>query len=57
MIIKCDCISQYQDAKYGKGYRVYNPQGGKNEGKARCTVCGESRFIDLKKVKDSGEEK
>jgi len=46
--IRCFCISEYQDKKYGKGIRVHNKKGsGKDSGKTtkvhieyRCTVCG-----------------
>ena len=32
-IIGCDCVSDYQDKKYGKGNRVHNEcSGGKNPG-------------------------
>jgi hypothetical protein len=34
------CTSPFQDARYGPGMRLHNPQGGKNEGHYRCTVCG-----------------
>lgn len=40
MVLKCTCKSEFQDAKYGAGMRVHNPQ--KKEG-YRCTVCGSPR--------------
>jgi len=48
MINKCTCYSPYQDQRYGKGNRVFNPTTGssKEGGKksvARCSVC--SRLI------------
>jgi len=36
MIKECTCKNDYQDAMYGKGYRVFNPAAANN----RCTVCG-----------------
>jgi hypothetical protein len=35
-IIKCTCVHEYQDQKYGKFNRVMNSC----EGAYRCTVCG-----------------
>jgi len=35
-IIKCNCDSEYQDKKYGKGMRVGNKT---MKNVARCTVC------------------
>lgn len=33
--------AEYQDAKYGTGYRLYNKMKSKGgEDKYRCTVCG-----------------
>ena len=49
MLKKCKCedyrtdAAKYQNEKYGKGVRVHNPQGGKNRGKCRCTVCGDEK--------------
>lgn len=40
MIKKCyvmDCVSEYQDKRYGKKKRIYNE---KVDNKLRCTVCG-----------------
>ena len=39
------CVSPFQDQRYGPGQRVHNPQGGKNEGAFRCTVCGMGKGI------------
>lgn len=44
MIHSCNCYSLYQDRKYGKDMRVFNPigrggRGDKRKGVARCTVC------------------
>lgn len=36
-IIKCSCKSDYQDKRYGKGFRLCNLK--KKEGECRCTVC------------------
>jgi len=37
MILKCDCVSDFQDRHYGKGMRVHNVLKKANE--FRCTVC------------------
>ncbi len=34
-ILKCVCVSEYQDKLYGKNQRVHSPS---NKGH-RCTVC------------------
>ncbi len=39
MILRCTCIHDYQDEKYGKGNRVHNLSGN-DSSKAYCTVCG-----------------
>lgn len=39
----CDngnCVSEYQDKKYGNKKRVHNNSGGINKKVAKCTVCG-----------------
>ena len=39
-IMKCSCVSAFQDALYCKGMRYWNPCG-KDQGSGfRCTVCG-----------------
>ena len=49
MITKCKCAdyrtaaAEFQNKKYGAGMRAHNPQGGKNCGKFRCTVCGDEK--------------
>jgi len=35
---KCTCDSTFQDKRYGKGYRLHNPD--KDGGQGMCTVCG-----------------
>jgi len=37
----CNCVSEFQDERYGRGIRVFNERiaGNKNIG-WRCTVCG-----------------
>jgi len=37
-ILPCTCKHAWQDARYGKGKRVFNSRGDK-EGSYRCTVC------------------
>lgn len=47
MAIKhCTCKHPYQDEKYGKHKRVYNPM--KNEGMYRCTVCSNETTAKFK---------
>ena len=41
MIIRCGCVSEFQDRTYGKGNRVGTVVMGKSgDQKGRCTVCG-----------------
>jgi hypothetical protein len=40
-VIKCDCVSEYQDARYGRGKRIAN--GCKDDKAWRCTCCGKER--------------
>jgi len=35
-ILKCNCVSEFQDKTYGVGNRVFN----ESEKGATCTVCG-----------------
>lgn len=40
-IFACNCVSEFQDQVYGKGYRLFNPKGkGSKVDGYRCTVCG-----------------
>ncbi len=39
VIRHCDCVSEFQDKRYGAGKRVHN-QGNKE---CRCTVCGKKQ--------------
>ena len=54
MIKKCTCAHEYQDRKYGKGNRVWNPtlKG------IRCTVCA-TLFTDerYKEITSKRKEK
>ncbi len=44
---KCNCKSEYQDKKYGKGKRIFNLTQILPEGTHwRCTVCGEVRVVE-----------
>ena len=36
-LIKCGCVSEWQDMAYGRGVRVAN----KTDKAFRCTVCGD----------------
>jgi len=38
IIVKCTCVSEYQDKQHGYKMRVANTM--KENNKARCTVCG-----------------
>lgn len=40
-----NCKSEFQDARYGKGYRVFNRMNpsGKKTVNYRCTVCGKEQ--------------
>ena len=39
-LIRCNCVSEFQDKTYGKGIRVANRnQGGKQKMGSTCTVC------------------
>lgn len=44
--IKCKCVSEYQDKRYGTGMRVHNAKKSteKSKGGFRCTVCGDSKL-------------
>ena len=42
-LINCSCTGQaaeFQDQMYGKGRRVANESGRKDDKSAKCTVCG-----------------
>jgi len=43
MIKKCNCVSKFQDEKYGEGMRVMNETQEMNPITYRCTVCGKER--------------
>ena len=44
MILRCQCVSAYQDAMYGSSMRVHN-RTKKSEGAVyRCTVCGDEKY-------------
>lgn len=45
-IINCDCESDYQDRKYGKGKRMANWAPKQNGW--RCTVCGKVHKVSDK---------
>lgn len=55
MILRCNCIHEYQDKKYGLGNRVHNLSG--NKPSASCTVCGSKKDIhnSLLKTKENKE--
>lgn len=57
MINRCGCTSQYQDSLYGKGMRVFNPCGKKEERKGRCTVCGNIKGFEGGEDKSEGVKK
>ena len=40
MIMRCSCVSAYQDKTQGRGNRIHNPVNKKGKGNVwRCTVC------------------
>ena len=43
MIARCHCLHEYQDRKYGRGLRVFNPY--KDGAGLRCTACGQERGL------------
>jgi hypothetical protein len=49
MLLKCECVHEFQDRKYGVGMRVHNtmnngkPLAGTTTKQYRCTVCGRVR--------------
>lgn len=36
----CNCTSEFQDATYGKGMRLFNEAGKDKAIELHCTVCG-----------------
>jgi hypothetical protein len=45
-LLRCDCVSEYQDKEYGPGKRVHNRGPAPAKGgtaKKKCTVCGKVR--------------
>lgn len=38
--MKCNCASEFQDALYGKGMRVFNEIGKDGKSGYRCATCG-----------------
>jgi hypothetical protein len=40
---KCSCVSEYQDARYGRGNRLMNRCGSKTSEAYRCTVCAKEQ--------------
>lgn len=42
-VMTCKCHHEAQDKLHGKDQRVHNPAGGKQGGKWRCTVCGDTK--------------
>ena len=60
MIIRCDCQDEFQDKKYGKYNRVFNPV--MKTGQYRCTICEKVKTdsgekVDSKKAKKVAKEK
>ena len=50
-IMQCSCQSEFQDATYGKGMRVFNEIGKDGKGGYRCTVCGKEASSSSPKKK------
>lgn len=63
MIHKCNCYSPYQDGKYGKDMRVFNPMLGSSKhgrkGVARCTICSRilqsTAFVVVRETTQGGD--
>lgn len=50
-VVKCECISAYQDARYGPGKRAANRCKPGSEGQYhRCTVCGKEHGLSARKA-------
>ena len=41
-VLQCVCEHEFQDRKYGKGFRLFN-RALKEANKYRCTVCGKEK--------------
>lgn len=39
-ILTCNCKHKFQDKKYGRNRRVFNPKDPRKPGQYSCTVCG-----------------
>lgn len=44
MILRCHCVSAYQDAVYGDKQRVHNRTKKSDDTVHRCTVCGDEKY-------------
>ena len=47
-ILRCNCVSDFQDTTYGPGMRVFNPAFGQKfakKGRYRCSGCGVTREV------------
>lgn len=42
-ILSCKCSHEYQDTVYGKGRRLHNRSGKKENSHYACTVCGDKK--------------
>jgi len=54
-IVKCNCVSEYQDGVHGNGNRLHN-FAAKN-GSWRCTVCGNEKAAPKEKLTSAKEVK
>ncbi len=54
-IIACNCVSSFQDTRYGHNNRLANVTGGTTPG-YRCTVCDRTAAGAPVKVKAAPEE-
>ncbi len=54
MTIKCKCKDAYQDEKYGKGNRVFNPtlKGKGGPIVYRCTICENEKTFTQEEMKN-----
>jgi hypothetical protein len=53
-ILKCTCTHSFQDKMYGRGFRVHTIL--KQDGQARCTVCGTTHSYSSKVHKEEAKK-
>jgi hypothetical protein len=62
MILRCRCVSKFQDGLYGESMRVHNKTRKSDGAMQRCTVCKDEKHaspapskVDKKQEKKSKE--